>query len=132
MKMKNKKLLQKVLYGLSLLTLVYTGYVLFYTYDSVTQYYTAYGSSAPVMEIVNNLISSAFAPFMFTIILYVLAVILGMMDSLTQEFEIVAEDQPDEDSKKEETKPESTEKSNKEKNEEEKVTENKEDEKSSD
>ena len=52
--MKNKKMLQKVLYGLSLLALVYTGYVLFYTYDSVTQYYTAYGSSAPVSQIVNN------------------------------------------------------------------------------
>ena len=68
--MKNKKMLQKVLYGLSLLALVYTGYVLFYTYDSVTQYYTAYGSSAPVSQIVNNLINSAFAPFMFAIVLH--------------------------------------------------------------
>lgn len=124
--MKNKKMLQKVLYGLSLLALVYTGYVLFYTYDSVTQYYTAYGSSAPVTQIVNNLINSAFAPFMFAIVLYVLAVILGMVDSLTQEFEIVAEDQPDSVPEQKEVKEEIKEEPKEEKKEEEKPTETKE------
>ena len=124
--MKNKKMLQKVLYGLSLLALVYTGYVLFYTYDSVTQYYTAYGSSAPVSQIVNNLTNSAFAPFMFAIVLYVLAVILGMVDSLTQEFEIVAEDQPDSVPEQKEVKEETKEESKEEKKEEEKPTETKE------
>lgn len=125
--MKNKKMLQKVLYGLSLLALVYTGYVLFYTYDSVTQYYTAYGSSVSISQIViNNLISSAFAPFMFAIVLYVLAVILGMVDSLTQEFEIVAEDQPNSVPEQKEVKEEIKEEPKEEKKEGEKPTETKE------
>ena len=102
--------------------------MLFYTYDSVTQYYTAYGSSVSISQIViNNLISSAFAPFMFAIVLYVLAVILGMVDSLTQEFEIVAEDQPDSVLEQKEVKEETKEEPKEEKKEEEKPTETKED-----
>ena len=56
----------------------------------------------------------------------ILAVILGMVDSLTQEFDIVAEDQPDSVPEQKEVKEEIKEEPKEEKKEEEKLTETKE------
>lgn len=95
--MKNKNVLKNTLYGLSLISLVYTGYTLFYSYNSVTQYYSAYGQSAPLVDIVHNLLSNAFTPFILAIVLFSLAEIIQMVYGIRQEFEVVA----DEEEKKE-------------------------------
>lgn len=102
--MKNNRLPQ-VLYVFSIVALAYMGYTLFYSYDSITTYYAAYSSQAPITEIFTSLISSAFTPFCMALIFYALGVIVQMLQGIREEFEIAAsqEEEKTEPEKQEET-----------------------------
>ena len=95
--MKNKRLSQ-VLYVFSVVALVYMGYTLFYSYDSITTYYAAYSSQAPVTEIFTSLISSAFTPLCMALIFYALGTIVGLLQGIRNEFEIAANQEEEKNS----------------------------------
>lgn len=95
--MKNKRLSQ-VLYVFSVVALVYMGYTLFYSYDSITAYYAVYSSQAPVTEIFTSLISSAFTPFCMALIFYALGTIVGLLQGIRNEFEIAANQEEEKNS----------------------------------
>ena len=95
--MKNKRLSQ-VLYVFSVVALVYMGYTLFYSYDSITTYYAAYRSQAPITEIFTSLISSAFTPFCMALIFYALGTIVGLLQGIRNEFEIAANQEEEKNS----------------------------------
>ncbi|HIW18321.1 MAG TPA: hypothetical protein H9886_04220 [Candidatus Faecalicoccus intestinipullorum] len=95
--MKNKRLSQ-VLYVFSVVALVYMGYTLFYSYDSITTYYAAYSSQAPVTEIFTSLISSSFTPFCMALIFYALGTIVGLLQGIRNEFEIAANQEEEKNS----------------------------------
>ena len=95
--MKNKRLSQ-VLYVFSVVALVYMGYTLFYSYDSITTYYAAYSSQAPVTEIFTSLISSDFTPFCMALIFFALGSIVGLLQGIRNEFEIAANQEEEKNS----------------------------------
>lgn len=95
--MKNKRLSQ-VLYVFSVVALVYMGYTLFYSYDSITAYYAVYSSQAPVTEIFTSLISSSFTPFCMALIFYALGTIVGLLQGIRNEFEIAANQEEEKNS----------------------------------
>lgn len=95
--MKNKRLSQ-VLYVFSVVALVYMGYTLFYSYDSITTYYAVYSSQAPVTEIFTSLISSSFTPFCMALIFYALGTIVGLLQGIRNEFEIAANQEEEKNS----------------------------------
>lgn len=88
------------LYVCALLALAYTGFMLFYSYDSITSYYASYNTQAGVSEILTTLISNAFTPFMLSVILYALGALVSMVFDIRNEFEVVADQ---EESKKQDT-----------------------------
>lgn len=88
--MKNNKVIKITLYVCSLLALVYTGFTLFSTYESVTAYYEAYNAEIGAMDMITSLISNAFVPLMFAVVLYALAYIVEGVQSIYSEFEVVS------------------------------------------
>lgn len=80
--MKKERALSKILYVFVVLSLIYTCYMIFKTYDAYSEY-VVQGTISNV-EVIELVISSMFMPLVMTVILYALA---SMNDMFIRQFE---------------------------------------------
>lgn len=85
--MKNKSTLTITLYAFTVISLAYSTYYLFSTYEQIASYYSSYNVSTGTILV--TLISSCFQPFMMTVILFGLA---GVSDMCYQIIHLATEE----------------------------------------